>query len=200
MKFTIGIKDSMSQIFDEKGYAVPVTVINVEDATVTQIKNLEKDGYNAIQIATGTKKKLNKALTGHFKELTPRFVKEFRVENISEYSVGDTLTVENFEAGDKIQVSGVTKGKGFQGGVKRHGFSGGRGSHGNKHAEREVGSIGAMGPARVFKGIRGTGRMGADRVTVKNLTIARVDKENKRIMVKGAIPGKPGTVIEIIQK
>jgi large subunit ribosomal protein L3 len=200
MKFTIGTKDSMTQIFDNKGYAVPVTVINVEEATVTQIKELEKDGYNAIQIATGTKKKLNKALKGHFKELTPRYAREFRVEDVSEYTLGDVITAGVFEEGDKIQVSGITKGKGFQGGVKRHGFSGGRGSHGNKHAEREVGSIGAMGPARVFKGIRGPGRMGADRVTVKNLIIVKIDKENGRIMVKGAIPGKPGTLIEIVKK
>ena len=192
----------MTQVFDDNGYAVPVTVINIEDSVVTQIKNIEKDGYVAVQIATGKKKKINKALKGHLKDTfkednAPRYIREFRVDNESEYKIGDNITIDLFEEGDKVIVSAVSKGKGFQGGVKRHGFSGGRGSHGNKHAEREVGSIGAMGPARVFKGIRGTGRMGSDRVTVKNLTVVKIDKENKRIMIKGAIPGKPGTVVEI---
>ncbi len=203
MKFLLGTKDAMTQIFDEQGSAIPVTAITVTPNTVTQVKNQETDGYIAIQVAAGerNKKSITKAVAGHLSKSgkeTARVIREFRVEDTANYSVGDNITVEVFEAGDMVTVSSTSKGKGFQGGVKRHGFSGGRRSHGNKHAEREVGSIGAMGPQRVFKGLRGPGRMGSDRITVKNLEVVKVDTENNRILVKGALAGKRGDVVEIV--
>jgi len=199
-KFILGYKDRMTQIFDEDGRVVPVTAINIEENIITQIKNSEKDGYTAIQLATGKQKesRISKALKGHFKKGAYKNVKEFRVEEIGEYKVGDKINLDIFSAGDKIQAVSVTKGKGFQGGVKRYNMSGGRRSHGNKHAEREVGSIGAgTTPGRVWKGKKMPGRMGSDRVTIKNLTIVKVDSENNRILIKGAVAGKPGTLVEI---
>jgi large subunit ribosomal protein L3 len=198
-KFILGQKDRMTQIFDENGVAVPVTAINFDKNIITAIKEADKDGYSAVQIATVEKKdhKVNKAQKGQFNGKGYQFVKEFRTDNIENYNIGDELEITLFEEGEKVEITSTSKGKGFQGGVKRHGFSGGRRSHGNKHAEREVGSIGAMGPQRVFKGLRSTGRMGSDRITVKNLTIVKVDTENNRIFVKGAIAGKPGTLVEL---
>ena len=151
MKFILGQKDRMTQIFDENGFAVPVTAINIAKNIVTQVKTKDADGYDAVQIATGDKREslINKALKGHLKD-NLRFVKEFRIDGSAEYNVGDEISLNIFEPGEKIQVSSISKGKGFQGGVKLHGFSGGRRSHGNKHAEREVGSIGAgTTPGRV---------------------------------------------------
>ena len=199
MNFILGTKESMTQIFDENGHAVPVTVINIPSNKITSVKNKESDGYNAVQLAFGEQKakRMTKALLGHLKGQPLRHIKEFRVEDSSSYSVGDEITIDIFEEGQKLIVSSVSKGKGFQGGVKRWGFSGGRRSHGNKHAEREVGSIGAMGPQRVFKGKKMPGRMGSDRITIKNLKVIKVDKENNRILVKGAIAGKKGDVVEL---
>ena len=199
MKFILGQKDRMTQIFDEKGFAVPVTAINITKNVITQVKTKDSDGYDAVQVATGEKREslMTKALKNHLKGAF-RFVKEFRVDNSAEYNVGDEIALDTFEPGEKVQISSISKGKGFQGGVKRWGFSGGRRSHGNKHAEREVGSIGAgTTPGRVWKGKKMPGRMGSDRITIKGLTIVKVDKENGRIFVKGAIAGKPGTLVEI---
>ncbi len=197
-KFILGQKDRMTQIFDENGVAVPVTAINIDKNIITALKEADKDGYSAVQVASVEKKdyKVNKAQKGQFGGKGYKFVKEFRTDN-TEYKVGDEIEITSFEEGDILEITSVSKGKGFQGGVKRHGFKGGRRSHGNKHAEREVGSIGATGPQRVFKGLRSTGRMGSDIITVKNLTLVKIDTENNRVFVKGAIAGKPGTLVEL---
>ena len=206
MKFILGIKNGMTQFFAEDGTVIPATIIDVPKAVVTQIKNLEKDGYEAVQVAAGEQKeeRLSKSLKGHFGELGNfRFVKEFRPkagEDVSSYKKGDELTLDQFEVGERIQVTGTSKGKGFQGGVKRHGFSGAPTSHGHRHDTRRPGSIGATGPQRVFKGTRMAGRMGGDRVVVKNLTIVAVDTKRGHLLVKGAVPGKKGTLLEIIAR
>lgn len=198
MKFILGTKQYMTQVFDEKGMAYPATVLSVGPVTVTQVKNLEKDGYRAIQVGYGKRneKNINKAQKGHFRDLGLfRYLKEFRADD--KYSRGDVIDVSKFEVGDIVEVSSTSKGKGFQGVVKRHGFSGGPRTHGNKHHERTPGSIGAQGPQRVFKGKKMAGRMGADRVTVKNLKILQIDKENNQLVLKGAVPGHRGTLVEI---
>ncbi|MCR4306891.1 MAG: 50S ribosomal protein L3 [Candidatus Yonathbacteria bacterium] len=199
MKFILGTKEEMSQIFTEEGIAIPVTLLSAGPVVVTQVKTDEKDGYEAVQVGYGVKnpRNINKAQTGHFKGLGNfRYVKEFRTAQ-SGIKVGDSFDVSSFEPGDVVEVSGVSKGKGFQGVVKRHGFHGGPRTHGQKHSEREPGSIGATGPQRVFKGTRMGGRMGADRVTVKRLKVVAIDKENNVMAISGAIPGRRGTVIEI---
>jgi len=206
MKLILGVKQNMTQIFDEEGNAYPGTLISAGPVVVTQVKNKEKDGYDALQVGYGerSEKNINKAQKGHFKKLGNfRYVKEFRLKNnqkIGEVKVGDMIDVSTFEKGDKVEVSGISKGKGFQGVVKRHGFHGGPRTHGQKHSEREPGSIGAGGVQRVFKGMRMAGRMGSDRVTVKDLKVLGVDKENNQILVSGAIPGRRGTLIEIKTK
>ncbi|MEK7152236.1 MAG: 50S ribosomal protein L3 [Patescibacteria group bacterium] len=199
MKFILGTKEEMSQIFTEDGTAIPVTLLSAGPVVVTQVKTGEKDGYEAVQVGYGAKnpRNINKAEKGHFKGLGNfRYVKEFRTA-LGGIKVGDSFDVSSFEPGDVVEVSGVSKGKGFQGVVKRHGFHGGPRTHGQKHSEREPGSIGATGPQRVFKGTRMGGRMGADRVTVKRLKVVAIDKENNVMAVSGAIPGRRGTVIEI---
>lgn len=203
MTFILGTKDGMTQLFNEEGMALPVTAINVEPNVVTQIKTVEQDGYNAIQVAQGERnqKQIKKPQVGHFKGVERsnfKNVKEFRVETTEGFSLGDTIDVSALEEGQKVTVSSISKGKGFQGGVKRHNFSGGRRSHGNKHSEREGGSIGAGGPQRVFKGVKMPGRMGSDRITIKNLNIVKIDSENNRIFVQGALAGKRGDVVEIV--
>ncbi|MFC1720639.1 50S ribosomal protein L3 [Patescibacteria group bacterium] len=199
-KFILGTKEEMTQIFTEDGKVIPATVVNAGPVKVTQVKSTDgKDGYEAVQVGFGSKKEksINKAERGHmgnddnFSDLV-----EFRTEG-SELKKGDEITADIFEEGDDVQVSGISKGKGFQGVVKRHGFHGGPRSHGQKHSEREPGSIGATGPQRVFKGKRMGGRMGSDRVTVKGLKIVGVDKENNKLLISGAVPGKRGTLLEI---
>ncbi|HEC32759.1 MAG TPA: 50S ribosomal protein L3 [Candidatus Kaiserbacteria bacterium] len=202
MKFILGTKQYMTQIFDDKGVAYPATVLSVGPVTVTQVKSLDKDNYQAIQVGYGerSEKNINQAQRGHIKDLGLfRYSKEFRSdnENGEEYSRGDIIDVSKFEVGDVVEVSSISKGKGFQGVVKRHGFAGGPRTHGNKHHERTPGSIGAQGPQRVLKGVRMAGRMGGDRITVKNLKILQVDKENNQIVLKGAVPGYRGTLVEI---
>jgi len=188
MKFILGEKLKMSQIFDEEGNRIPVTLIKAGPCQVTQIKKKEKDGYEAIQIGYLKKKK------GKFRHL-----REFRDKGlkIDDFQVGQEIDVSVFKEGDLVSVSGESKGKGFQGGVKRWGFSGRPASHGTKHEEREIGSIGASTPSRVIKGKKMPGRMGGERVTVKNLKVVKVDKENNLLYVKGAVPGKRGTILEI---
>jgi large subunit ribosomal protein L3 len=202
MKFILGTKEKMTQVFDKEGLVYPVTVIQAGPVVVTQIKNEEKDTYSAVQVAFGEKKEknINKPLKGHFKDLGNfRYSKEFRLgKDAGEYKVGDKIDLSIFEIGDEVTVSSISKGKGFQGVVKRHGFHGGRRSHGQKHSEREPGSIGATGPQRVFKGTKMGGRMGSDRVTIKGLKIAQIDKESNQILVKGAIAGRKGTLVEIV--
>lgn len=201
MKFTLGTKMGMTQYFDETGRAHAATLVSVTPVTVTQVKTTETaDGYNAVQIASGEKKEKNitKPVLGHFGGLGNfRHVREFTVENPGDYSRGQVIGVDTFGVGDNITISGTSKGKGFQGVVKRHGFHGGRRTHGQKHSEREPGSIGPGGLQRVAKGIRMAGRMGSDRITIKNLSVLAVDAQNNIMIVKGAVPGKPGTLLEI---
>ncbi len=198
-KFILGLKGPMTQIFNEQGEAVPVTVVSVEPNFVTAIRNLEKDGYDSVAISFGEQKesRISKALLGHLKKPF-RYTREFRLEKPAEFKVGDEINLEIFEKGEKIEVSSISKGKGFQGAVKRWNFAGGRRSHGNKHAEREVGSIGAgTTPGRVWKGKKMPGRMGSDRITFKNLKVAGLDAENNRIFIKGSFAGKKGQLVEI---
>lgn len=193
----------MTQFYTEDGRAVPATIIAAGPVVVTQIKNKESDGYEAIQVGFETQKesRLTKAEVGHtkatglFKEL-----KEFRVRLIHtmpEVALGATLDVSQFAAGDIIRVTGTSKGKGFQGVVKRHGFHGGPRTHGQKHSEREPGSIGGGLRNRVPKGMRMAGRMGSDTITVKNLKVVAVDLDQNILVVKGAVPGRRGTLLSI---
>ncbi|OHB08693.1 MAG: 50S ribosomal protein L3 [Candidatus Zambryskibacteria bacterium RIFCSPLOWO2_02_FULL_38_13] len=202
MKFILAKKVNMTQIFGEDGTVQPATILNVEPVTVSQIKTKEKDGYNAVQIGTGSRKEKNisKAVRGHLKDIgNLATLKEFRIEEASSLNRGDKISLDIFVIGDKIAVSAVSKGKGFQGVVKRHGFHGGPRSHGQKHSEREPGSIGGGGRSggKVIKGMRMAGRMGSDRITVKNLKVIGIDKENNIMLVSGAVPGRRGTLVEI---
>jgi len=199
MKFILGTKQNMTQFFGDDGKVAPATLLVAGPVVVLQTKNKEKDKYVAVQVGFGKKRKITNALKGHFGELGSfRHVKEFRLDDdASTPNRGDVFDVSVFVPGDVVAVSGVSKGKGFQGVVKRHGFHGGRRTHGQKHSEREPGSIGATGPQRVFKGTRMAGRMGGDRVTVKNLRVLAVDKDKNEMLVSGAIPGRRGTLVEI---
>jgi len=194
MKFILGKKLEMSQIFDGKGNVVPVTLIEAGPCQVTQVKTKEKDGYQAIQIGfekIEKAKKIKKTMKG--KEF--RYLKEF--EN-GELKVGDQILATVFKEGDKVNVSGVSKGKGFAGVVKRWHFKGQFKTHGTKEKWRSPGSIGQRWPQRVIKGKKMGGRMGSDRTTVKNLKIAKIDPENNILAVKGAVPGRNGILLEII--
>ena len=189
----------MTQIFDETGRVFPATVVSAGPVTVTQVKDGEIDGYESVQVGFSPKKEKNlkKAQKGHFGDLGAfSIVREFRVAN-GETKKGDVIDVTNFEIGDNVMVSAISKGKGNQGVVKRHNFAGGRRTHGNKHSERRPGSIGSTGPQRVLKGLRMAGRMGGDRITVKNLKVLQIDKDTNTMVISGAIPGRPGTLIEI---
>src|SRR3990170_2757183 len=183
MKYILAQKIKMSQLFDEAGNAVAVTLLEAGPITVTQTKTKERDGYEAVQVGFGEKKakRATKPELGHLKGLGPfRFVREFRVEAGELKNAGESMDVSVFEPGETVRVTGISKGKGFQGVVKRHGFHGGSRTHGQKHSEREPGSIGGGGRSggRVVKGMRMAGRMGGDRITVKNLKVLRVDAEN----------------------
>lgn len=201
-KFILGTKVNMSQIFDEKGLVHPVTVVKTGPMVVTQIKTLAKDGYNAVQVGFGKRagKNINKAVKGQMKGGEYMYLKEFRLESEPTQNIGDVIDLTSFAAGDLVVVSGTSKGKGFQGGVKRHGFKGGPRSHGQKHSEREPGSIGGGGRdgGRVAKGKRMAGRMGGDRITSKGQTIVSVNSETGEIFVRGAIAGRRGSLVEII--
>lgn len=195
----------MTQIFGEEGQVFPVTAIKVAPAVVTQVKSKEKDGYTSVQFGFGERKhkNLSKPVRGHLKGKSFGHLKEVRLgkakdaaKNMkSEWVVGDIIEPSVFVAGDKVEVSAISKGKGFQGVVKRHGFKGGPRSHGQKHSERAPGSIGTAGFQRVFKNMRMAGRMGGDRVTFKNMKIIRV--EEGQIFIEGAVPGRKGTLVEI---
>ena len=205
MKFLLGTKKEMTQLFDEQGRVFPATIVSAGPLVVTQIKTPDRDGYSAIQVAYGEQKKerLSKALIGHFKDRGSfRHVREFRSEGVETMpSVGDKIDVTVFAPGDEVKVSGLSKAKGFQGVVKRHGFAGGRRTHGQKHSEREPGAIGGSGGragGRVVKGMRMAGRMGGDRVTVRHLKVLKVDEKQNLIFISGAIPGRRGTLIEVI--
>lgn len=202
MKFILGTKINMSQIWDEQGRAVPVTLLAVSPNVVTQVKTREKDGYDAVQVGFGVRKAKNisKPVQGHSKGLGNfQLLKEWRCDKAATEKVGDKIDVSVFKNGDMVAVSGISKGKGFQGVVKRHGFHGGSRTHGQKHSEREPGAIGGRGRAggRVSLGMRMAGRMGGERVTVKNLEVAQVLPEENLILIKGAVPGRRGTFVEI---
>lgn len=192
----------MSQIWDEQGRALPVTLVAVSPNVVTQVKTLEKDGYCAVQVGFGVRKAKNiaKPQIGHLKSLGNfEMLKEWRLSEAATEKVGDKVDASIFKVGDEVAVAGISKGKGFQGVVKRHGFHGGSRTHGQKHSEREPGAIGGRGRAggRVSLGMRMAGRMGGERVTVKNLEIAQVVPEENLLLIKGAVPGRRGTVLEI---
>ncbi len=189
----------MTQIFDERGRVYPVTILTAGNLTVTQIKTKEIDGYSAVQVAFGEKKAKNitKPLQGHLKGVNAQYIKEFRMDDTSAFKVGDKLDLSNFIEGDLIEVSSISKGKGYQSVIKRHDFKGQPRSHGQKHSENAPGSIGGGLRNKVPKNMRMGGRMGADRITVKNLKVLGVDKENNQLVIHGAIPGRRGTLVEI---
>ena len=201
MKGLLGEKLGMTQVWDENNHVVPVTVVKAGPCVVTQVKTPEQDGYSSVQIAFGAidPRKVNKPATGHFAKagVTPRrHLVELRTSDASEYTVGQELAVDTFEAGQTIDVVGTTKGKGYAGVMKRHGFSGVSASHGAHRNHRKPGSIGGCAtPGRVFKGMRMAGRMGTNRQTTQNLTIHAVDAENGLILIKGAVPGPKGGLV-----
>lgn len=205
MKFILAKKENMTQIFGEDGRARVATLLSTGPMTVVQVKTKEKDGYLAVQFGFGERKdkNLSKATKGHTKDLGNFAVlKEFRLQELGDLKRGDKVTPEVFAVGDRVVVSGISKGKGFQGVVKRHGFHGGPRSHGQKHSEREPGSIsgGTRNGGRVPKGMRMAGRMGSDRVTIKNLEVLAVDPKNNTMLVSGAMPGRRGTLVEVKSK
>ncbi len=200
MKFILGTKIGMTQVFRADGVVVPVTRVQAGPCVVTQVKSAEANGVKAVQVGFGTQKlfRLNKAEKGLLQGLaTVRYLRDFRVGENDNLNRGDVLNVKSFTLGEKVQVTGNSKGRGFQGVVKRHGFAGGPASHGHKDNLRMPGSIGAGGVQRVFKGMRMAGHMGDDRVTVKNLEVIGIDPENNEILIKGAIPGARGGLLLI---
>jgi large subunit ribosomal protein L3 len=198
----IAEKIGMTQLFDDNGVQVPVTVLKVEPCTVISLKTKDKDGYNAIQL--GTKKcsenRLRKPQIGYFKSVSSEFfktLKEFRVDDVSQYNIGDTLRADYFSGGQLVDVTGISKGKGFAGGIKRHGFGGLRATHGVSIVHRSHGSVGNRTlPGRVFKGKRMAGHMGDEKVTTLNLLVHSVDVEKGVILIRGAVPGcKSGMIL-----
>ncbi|MCL2094845.1 50S ribosomal protein L3 [Candidatus Saccharibacteria bacterium] len=197
MKVILGTKIGMTQIIGADGVVTPVTLIHATPCTVTQVKTVDKDGYTAVQLGCGQGKNLSKPVAGHVKaaKTTPKHIREFR--GTTEANVGDEVTVAVFALGDKVAVSGTSKGKGFAGTVKRHNFGQSKRTHGGKGDVRKVGSIGSMYPQKVMKGKRMPGRMGADRVTVKNLVVSYIDEAQNILGLKGAVPGPRKGLIEI---
>ena len=200
MQVILGTKIGMTQIIGDDGIVTPVTILQAGPCTVTQIKTVENDGYNAVQVGYGQGKNLSKSVAGHVKKagenVSPKTLKEFRVDEIPEgMKLGDQITVESFNLGDKVSATGISKGKGYAGTVKRWNFNESRNTHGFKGNIRRVGSIGSMYPQKVFKGKKMPGRMGHEQVTVKNLEVAYIDAANNLIGLKGAVPGpKKGVV------
>ena len=194
MKFLLGTKGSMTQLFSEEGIVIPVTEIKTGPNVVTQVKTQDTDGYTAVQVGFETRRSIAKPQRGHLKDMENyRYSREFRSEETLKR--GDVVTLEQFQEGDVIKVVGTSKGKGFAGVVKRHGFHGSRKTHGNKDQLRMPGSVGATGPAHVFKGVRMAGRMGNDRVTLPNCTVVKVDAETNSIFIRGAVPGARGSLV-----
>ena len=202
MKTIIGKKVGMTQIFDEKGKVIPVTVIEAGPCLVAQVKSVETDGYNAIQLGFGDVKesKLNKPEKGHFakaKLALKKHLREFRLDSVDGVNVGDEIKVDTFQAGDKIDVQGTSKGKGFQGVIKRHGQSRGPMGHGSMY-HRRPGSMGPTStPGRVFKGKKLPGHMGRVTVTIQNLDVVKVDMDKNVILVKGSVPGAKGAILKL---
>ena len=203
IKGLLGKKLGMTQIFDENNHVVPVTVVEAGPCVITQIRTQETDGYTAIQIAYGDidPRKVKKPQAGHFNKagVTPRpHVAEIRMDDVSGYELGQEITANIFDGITFVDVTGITKGKGFAGGMKRHGFAGQGAGHGNQASHRRVGGIGACAtPGRVFKGKRMAGRMGQDRVTTQNLKIQKIDADANLILIKGAIPGNRGGIVTV---
>lgn len=203
-KGILGKKLGMTQIFSEEGSLIPVTVIEAGPCTVVQKKTVETDGYNAVQLGFGEKRErlFNKPVRGHFDKANVkplRFLKEIRVGDGQEFAglnVGDQVGVDVFSEGDKVDVTGTTKGKGFQGAIKRHGFHRGPMAHGS-HYHRSPGSLGSIDPMRVFKGRKLPGRMGGNRRTTQNLEVVKVDKERNLLLIRGAVPGAKGSLVMV---
>lgn len=196
----IGRKVGMTSVFAEDGTMVPVSVVSVEPNTVTALRTLDRDGYSAVQIGAEKARRLTKPRAGQLKDLPPvRHTREFRLDDISEFQVGQTLDVSLFEVGEMVDVSGVSKGRGFAGTIKRHGFRRGPETHGSD-SHRQPGSIGAgTYPGKVFKGTSMAGRMGSDKITVKKLIVVRRDAERNLLLIKGALPG-PRNSLVIVRK
>ena len=199
MKALLGTKIGMTQLIGEDGVTIPVTLIQAGPVTVTQVKTVETDGYTAVQVGYEQGKNLSKAVAGHVQaaKVEPKYVREFRMEEVpADMTVGTTIDVNAFEVGDVVDATGISKGKGFAGTIKRHNFKRHRKTHGGKGNTRKPGSIGSMYPQKIFKGKRMAGRMGHDQVTVKNLVVSYVDAENNLIGLKGAVPGpKKGLIV-----
>ncbi len=204
MKFILATKENMTEYFSSEGVVIPVTILSVGPITVTRIFSKAKDGYDSVQVGFGAQKKerVTKSRAGAMKGAFYKTLKEFRLKpnDKNDAKEGDVIDVSVFAPGDKLQISSISKGKGFQGVVKRHGFHGGPRTHGQKHSEREAGSIGGGLRTHVPKGMRMAGRMGSDRITQKNLKIVAIDKENNIMLVKGAIAGKRGSLVEIVSR
>jgi large subunit ribosomal protein L3 len=197
MRFILGKKIKMSQIFDEEGNVIPVTIVEAGPCYVTQLKTKEKDRYEAVQV--GFEKLKEKKITKSKRKKPFRYLREFRNE-IKNYQLGQEINVSIFKEGDIVSASGISKGKGFAGVVKRWRFSGRSKAHGMKHEERTPGSVGASTPSRVIKGKKMPGRAGGEKVTIKNLEIVKVEPEKNLLYIKGAVPGSRGTLLEITAK
>ena len=201
VKGILGRKIGMTQVFDEAGHAVPVTVVQAGPCRVAQVKTPETDGYTAIQLAFGAARRPTKPVTGHFAKANidpSRYLVELRLEDIGEYEAGSEIKADVFDEGEVVDVIGVTKGKGFAGVMKRHNFKGQGASHGNQAKHRAPGSIGACAtPARVFKGTRMAGHMGHRRVTTLNLRVIKADPERNILLIRGAIPGPRGGLVMV---
>jgi large subunit ribosomal protein L3 len=206
MSGLLGKKIGMTRIFDESGNVIPVTVVKVGPCYVTQVKTLENDGYRAVQLGFDTKKEKNtpKPIVGHLKkaDVPPvRFLKEFSQEEGVEFKPGDIIKADMFKPGDPVKVSGLSKGRGFAGAMKRHNFSGAQTTHGQSDRTRAPGSLGQSSyPSRVFKGMRMAGRMGNTRVSVRGLVVVKVDVENDLLFIKGAVPGARNSYVEIYKR
>lgn len=202
MKYVIGKKVGMTQVFSEEGFLIPVTVVEVEPQVVIQKKTLDRDGYEALQVGFGQVKenRLNKAKKGHFDKADQEYKKHLReipVDNIDDYNIGDQITCDVFQEGDRVDVSATSKGKGTQGVVRRHNFSTGDMAHGSRFHRRPGGMSASDAPGRVFPGKRMAGKMGNERVTTQNLEIVRVDADKNFLLVKGAVPGPKKGIVYI---
>ncbi len=199
MKTLLGTKVGMTQILGETGEAIPVTLVKAGPVTVTQVKSVESDGYTAVQVGYGLGKNLSNAVAGHVKKagVTPKTLKEIHVAELGDIKIGDSFDVSLFSVGDSVNVTGVSKGKGFAGTIKRHNYNRQRKTHGGKGDTRKVGSIGSMYPQKIFKGKTMAGRMGHEQVTVRNLTVVYVDTADGVIGLKGAVPGPRKGLVRI---
>lgn len=199
VKGILGRKVGMTQVFDDNGHAVPVTLVEAGPCSIAQVKTPQTDGYSAIQLAFGTPKRTNRPLAGHYAKAgvdAGRYLVELRLEQPGEHAMGGEIKADLFAAGELVDVVGVTKGKGFAGGMKRHNFKGLSASHGTQRKHRSPGSIGACAtPARVFKGTKMAGQMGNQRVTTLNLRVINVDPERNLMLIKGAVPGPKGGLL-----